>query len=151
MMNIFADILENQRDYDRFARLFPEGRESEFAFSNIGKHPFSCEYNQDEVRLRGIHIINNASVYLNSSGVHVTCAGDGQLDFAMTHEMESEERAKHFLDYYLRLLEICADGKRCKTETTLDQLLTHPPYPHSPAIFQVFQGKHYVLALFHQK
>jgi hypothetical protein len=123
MMNIFADILGNQRDYNRLAQLFPEGRQSELGFSNIGKYPFSCEYNHGEVQLQGIHVINNVSTYRNSSGVYVTCAGDGQLDFSLAHEMESDERAKYFLDYYLRLIEICADGKRCKTETTLDELL----------------------------
>jgi hypothetical protein len=73
--------------------------------------------------LRGIHVINNASLYRNSSGFYATCANGGQLDFSLAHEMESDEKAKDFLDYYLRLIEICADGERCKTETTLEQLL----------------------------
>jgi hypothetical protein len=123
MMNIFEDILGNQRDYNRFSQLFPEGRQSELAFSNIGKYPFSCEYSQGKVQLRGIHVVNNASTYRNSQGVYVTCAGNGQLDFSLAHEMESEERAKDFLDYYLHLIEICADSERCKPQTTLDQLL----------------------------
>ena len=123
MMNIFADILRNERNYTRFSRLIPEGRQSEFAFSNIGKYPFSCEYNHDEIRLQGIHVINNASVYRNSTGIYVTCVGDGQLDFSMAHEMESDRKGKDSLNYYLRLVEVCADDARCKTETNLQQLL----------------------------
>ncbi|CAF1194537.1 unnamed protein product [Adineta steineri] len=122
-MNIFADVLANQHEFARIAQLFPEGRQSEIAFSNVGKYPFPCEYNNGEVQLSGIHVINSVSGYRNSSGVYVTCADNGQLDFAMAHEMESNEIAKHFLDYYLCLIEICADSERCKTETTLGKLL----------------------------
>jgi hypothetical protein len=53
----------------------------------------------------------------------VSCAGDGQLDYSFAHEMESDEKAKEFFDYYVHLIEICADNARCKDETTLDQLL----------------------------
>jgi hypothetical protein len=120
---MFADISENERDFDQFNRLFPEGRQSEFAFSNIGKYPFSCEYNQGEIRLQGLHFINNAGLYRASSLMFVACTGDGQLDFSLAHEMESDEKAKEFLDYYVHLIETCADNARCKIETTIDQLL----------------------------
>jgi hypothetical protein len=123
IMNMFADISENERDFDQFNRLFPEGRQSEFAFSNIGKYPFSCEYNQGEIRLQGLHFINNAGLYRASSLMFVACTGDGQLDFSLAHEMESDEKAKEFLDYYVHLIETCADNARCKIETTIDQLL----------------------------
>ena len=68
-MNIFTDVLANERDFDRVAQLLPEGRQSEFGFSSIGKYPFLCEYNQGDVRLRDIHVINNNSVYRNSSAL----------------------------------------------------------------------------------
>jgi hypothetical protein len=123
IINVLADIFECESDFDRFTQLFPEGRQIEVSFSNIGKYPFSCEYNQGEVRLRGIHVINNASLYRASTTMFVTCAGDGQLDFSLAHEIESDEKAKEFLDYYVHLIEICANEEYCKTETTLDQLL----------------------------
>lgn len=121
--NVFDDILGNQRDADRFFRSLPEGRVSEFDFSNIGKYPSSCSYGQGKIRLRGIHVINKYSLYRSSSGIYIACCDDGQLDFSLVHEMESDEKAKYFLDYYIRLIETCADGERCKAETTLDQLL----------------------------
>ena len=122
-MNIFADVLASEHEFARIARLFPDGRQSEIALSNVGKYPFSCDYNHGELRLCGMHVLNSVSVYRNSSAVYVTCTDNGQLDFAMAHEMASNEIAKHFLDYYLRLIETCADSERCKTETTLDELL----------------------------
>jgi hypothetical protein len=123
MLNVFTDLFERESDFDRFTRLFPDGRQIEMAFSNIGKYPFSCEYNQGEVRLRGLHVINNESFFRASTTMFVTCAGDGQLDFSLAHEMESDEKAQEFLDYYIRLIETCAHKKFCNTETTLDQLL----------------------------
>ncbi|CAF3320934.1 unnamed protein product [Rotaria sp. Silwood2] len=122
-MNVLHDIFERESDFDRFTRLFPEGRQAELAFSNIGKYSFPCEYNQGKLRLRGLHVINNASVYRVSTTMFVTCAGDGQLDFSLAHEMGSDEKAKEFLDYYVRLIETCAKKKSCKSETTLGQLL----------------------------
>jgi hypothetical protein len=123
IMNMLADIARDEHEFDEFSRLFPEGRQTEFGLSNIGKYPFSCEYNQGQIQLRGLHVINNSSLYRAPTVVYVTCAGDGQLDFSLAHEMESDEKAKYFLDYYIRLIEICADNERCKIETTLDQLL----------------------------
>ncbi|CAF3536557.1 unnamed protein product, partial [Adineta steineri] len=96
---------------------------SELGFSNIGKYPFSCKYNEGEVQLQGIHVINNMSVYRTSTDIFVTCTDNKQLDFSMAHEMESDEIAQGFLDCYLRLIELCADSERCKSETTLDELL----------------------------
>ena len=122
-MGILDDLFQRQRDFDRLTRFFPEGRQAELAFSNVGKYPYSCEFNKGEIRLRGLHIINNASLYRVSTTIFVTCAGDGQLDFSMAHEMESEDKAKEFLDYFVRLVETCANEKYCKTETTLGQLL----------------------------
>ena len=123
VMNVFADILGDEREIERVARLFPEGRQSEVGFSNIGKYPFSCEYNHGEVRLRGIHVVNNTSLYRSPTVIYITCAGDGQLDFSLVHEMESDDKAKEFLDFYLRLVNTCADNERCGTNTTLDELL----------------------------
>ena len=122
-MHTFSDILRDEREMNRIATRFPEGREGELAFSNIGKYPFSCDYNQSQVKLHGIHVANNASVYRVSSSVFVTCTGDSQLNFSLAHEIESEEKAKEFFDYYIRLVEVCADGQRCKPETTLEELL----------------------------
>ncbi|CAF0748504.1 unnamed protein product [Adineta steineri] len=122
-MNIFGDVLGNEREFDEVRQLFPEGRQSEFGFSNIGKYPFSCKYNEGEVQLQGIHVINNMSVYRTSTNIFVTCADNKQLDFAMAHDMESDEMAQGFLDYYLRLIEICADSEHCKSETTIDEVL----------------------------
>ncbi|CAF4312022.1 unnamed protein product [Rotaria sp. Silwood2] len=123
MMNVLNDMFERESDFDRLIRHFPEERQSELAFSNIGKYPFSCEYNQGQIRLRGLHVINNVSVYRVSTTMFVTCAGDGQLDFSLTHEIESNEKAKEFLDYCVRLIEMCAKKEYCNSKTTLNQLL----------------------------
>ncbi|CAF2819886.1 unnamed protein product [Rotaria sp. Silwood2] len=121
-MNIFCDIMRDEHLCNQITRLFPEGRMSEFDFSNIGKYPFSCDYNQGKIQLHGMHVINNGSVYHSSSTLYITCVGDRQLDFSLAHEMESEEKAKEFLNFYIRLVETCANRQRCQTETTLDQL-----------------------------
>ncbi|CAF1060809.1 unnamed protein product [Adineta steineri] len=122
-MNIFADMMRNEQELDQFRQLSTEGRQSEFDFSNIGKYPFSCKYNEGEVQLQGIHVIDTMSVYRTSTNILVTCTDNKQLDFAMAHEMESDEMAQDFLDYYLRLIELCADSEHCKSETTLHELL----------------------------
>lgn len=123
VMNMFIDITKHEGQFDQFNRLFPDGRLSEFGFSNIGKYPHSCEYNQGEIRLKGLHVITNLSLYRASSLFFVTCAGNGQLDFSLAHEMESDEKAKEFFDYYMDLIETCAHSAYCNVETTLDQLL----------------------------
>ena len=123
MMHVFARLLNNRRDFSKITRLCPEGRESEFAFSNIGKYPYSCTYAEGKLQIQGIHVVNNCSLYRNSSAVYATYCGQGQLDFSLAHEMESDEKAKSFLDCYLRLIEICADSERCKSDTTLEDLL----------------------------
>jgi hypothetical protein len=87
----------------------------------MGKYPFSCDYNQGQLRLRGLHLINNCSVYYSTAVFFVTCAGDGQLDFSLAHVMKNEEKALEFLDYYVRLVEACANAD---IGITLDQLLT---------------------------
>ncbi|CAF1004606.1 unnamed protein product [Rotaria sordida] len=122
-MNIFCDMMRDERLFNQITRLFPEGRMSEFIFSNIGKYPFSCDYNQGQIHLHGMHVINNGSVYHSSSTLYITCVGDNQLDFSLAHEMENEEKAKEFLDFYIHLIETCANRQRCQTETTIDQLL----------------------------
>ncbi len=50
-----------------------------------------------------------------------TCAGDGQLDISLAHEMKTEEKGQEFLDYYVRLIEKCVDAD---TEITRQELLT---------------------------
>jgi hypothetical protein len=60
-------------------------------------------------------------VYYLPAIIFITCAGDGQLDFSLTHVMENEEKAFEFLHYYVRLIELCADAD---ITMTLDQLLT---------------------------
>jgi hypothetical protein len=124
IMNMLNDIAKDEYESNRFNRLFFEGRQAEFGYSNIGKYPFSCEYNHGDIRLRGLHFINNASIYRASTVMYICCAGDGQLDVSLAHEMEKDEKAKEFLNYYLRLIETCADSTRCNIKTTLDQLLT---------------------------
>jgi hypothetical protein len=42
IMNMLADIARDEHEFDEFSRLFPEGRQTEFGLSNIGKYPFSC-------------------------------------------------------------------------------------------------------------
>ncbi|CAF2769079.1 unnamed protein product [Rotaria sp. Silwood2] len=121
--NMFTDISRHEHEFNRFNRLFYEGRQSEFAFSNIGKYPFSCEYNCGEIQLQGLHVINNGSIYRSSTVMYVTCVGDGQLDISLAHDMESDEKAKEFLNCYVHLIEACADRTHCNIETTLDQLL----------------------------
>ncbi|CAF3584745.1 unnamed protein product [Rotaria sp. Silwood2] len=123
MINVFCDIMRHERQFERISRLYPEGRLSEIGFSNIGKYPFSCDYNHGQVRLHGLHIVSSTSLYRTSSIMYVTCAGDGQLDFSLGHEIENDERAKEFFDYYIHLIEACADSERCTIQTTLEQLL----------------------------
>ncbi|CAF1075706.1 unnamed protein product [Rotaria sp. Silwood1] len=122
-MNIFCDMMRDEHLFNQITRLFPNGRMSEFDFSNIGKYPFSCDYNQGQIQLHGMHVINNGSIYHSSSTLYITCVGNNQLDFSLAHEMESEEKAKEFFDFYIHLIETCANRQCCQTETTLDQLL----------------------------
>ena len=117
----FLDYLtRNERKFAEFSRLYPNGITSELYYSNNGKYPFSCDYNQGQLQLRGIHFVNNCSLYYSTATFYITCAGDGQLDFSLSHVMESEEKASEFLDTYVRLVEACADAD---VEITLDQLL----------------------------
>lgn len=123
VMNILSDICQNERTFREMTRLCPDGRLGELGFSNIGKYPFPCEYNQGELRLRGLHVINNTSLYRTSTIMFATCAGDGQLDFSLAHEIESDEQAKQFLDVYMRLIEASADDILCHPEITLNNFL----------------------------
>jgi hypothetical protein len=86
-------ITSNERKFAQFSRFYPNGLLSELFFSNNGKYPFPCDYNHGQLRLRGLHFINNSSVYYSTAAFYVTCAGDGQLDFSLSHVMESEEKA----------------------------------------------------------
>jgi hypothetical protein len=113
-------ITSNERKFAQFSRFFPNGITSELFFSNNGKYPFPCDYNQGQLRLRGLHFINNCSLYYSTANFYVTCAGDEQLDFSLSHVMESKEKASEFLDSYVRLIEACADAD---IGITLDQLL----------------------------
>ncbi|CAF3832786.1 unnamed protein product [Rotaria sp. Silwood1] len=123
VMNISTNFGRNEESFEQFTRNFPDGRYSELAFSNVGKYPFSCDYNKGDIHLHALHVISNNSVYRTSTVVFVTCAGDGQLDISMSHEMDSDERAKQFLNFYIRLIEICANEKLCHEETTLADIL----------------------------
>lgn len=123
VMNMWIDIAKDEREFQDFTQRCPDGRNGEFAFSNIGKYPFSCNYNNSQVRLRGMHVVTASSVYRAPVVISVTCAGDGQLDFSLAHELESNERAKEFLNYYTKLIEICGNDNHCTVETTLDELL----------------------------
>jgi hypothetical protein len=121
IQHLFNDTIKDEQTFNKFANHFPDGRVSEINLSNIGKYPFSCDYNQGQLRLRGLHVINNASVYHTSTVLLITCAGDGQLDISLAHEIESEEKAREFLDYYVHLIEKCADAD---IGITLQQILT---------------------------
>lgn len=118
--HLFKDSIENEETFNKFINASHEGRVSEINFSNIGKYPYSCDYNQGQIRLRGLHVINNGGVYRTSNVLLVTCAGDGQLDISLSSEIETREQAKEFLDYYIYLLEKCADAD---IEITLEQVL----------------------------
>jgi hypothetical protein len=120
-IHFFNNIISNQRKFDQFSRRFPNGLAGELCLSNVGKYSFSCDYNQGQLKLRGLHMVNNCGVYYLSAIIFVTCAGDGQLDFSLTHVMKSEEKALEFLQFFVRLLEVCADAD---ITMTLDQLLT---------------------------
>jgi hypothetical protein len=87
----------------------------------IGKYPYSCDYNQGQLRLRGLHIIVNAGIYHPASIFLVTCAGDGQSDISLATEIESKQKAQEFLDYYVHLIEKCADAD---IGIILEQVLT---------------------------
>jgi hypothetical protein len=120
IQHFFKDALKNEEAFNKFASSFPDGRVSEINFSNIGKYPYSCDYNKGQLRLRGVHVNNSGGIYHTSSVLLVTCAGDGQLDISLANEIESEQKAEEFLDYYVHLIEKCADAD---IEITLEQLL----------------------------
>jgi len=119
--HFYDDIVRDERKFDQFSQFYPDGLVSELFLSNVGKYPYPCDYNQGQLRLRGLHVINNCSVYYTTAIFFVTCAGDGQLDFSLNHVMESEEKALEFLNYYVHLVEACADAD---IGITLDQLLS---------------------------
>ncbi|UJR11825.1 hypothetical protein I4U23_016005 [Adineta vaga] len=123
-MHVFADLLKDDRNLRELGQSESEGRVCELGFSNLGKYPFSCDYQQGVLKIRGLHFGNNCSGYRPGTNMYVACAGDGQLDFSMVHEIETDEKAKEFFDYYIRLVETCADRTSCTNETTLEQLLT---------------------------
>ena len=118
--HIFKDMSTNERKFNRLFTSSLDGRVSELNLSNIGKYPFSCEYHQGQLRLRGLHIVNNFSIYHTSNVLFVTCVGQEQMDFSFAHEMESEEKAEGFLRCYIQLIEKCA---RADANITLEQLL----------------------------
>ncbi|CAF3170008.1 unnamed protein product [Rotaria sp. Silwood2] len=60
--------------------------------------------------------------------VQSTCAGDGQFDFSLAHEMEIDDRTKQFIDVYLRFIECSASNKLCRAETTLGEFWNY--YDH---------------------
>jgi hypothetical protein len=123
--HLINDVVRNEQGFNNLSRLFSNGRVSEITVSNIGKYPFSCDYNQNQLRLRGLHVSNNAGIFHESNLLLITCAGDGQLDISLVHEMESEEKAEEFMDYYVHLIEKCADAD---SSITLQQLLTSAEY-----------------------
>jgi hypothetical protein len=45
------------------------------------------------------------------------------LNSPSAHEIESEEKAKEYLNCYMKLIEACCDDNHCTPETTLDALL----------------------------
>jgi hypothetical protein len=108
--HVLNDIIINEQLFNNLSRNLLDGRASELNFSNIGKYPFSCDYGQGQIRLRGLHVTNGPGIYHASTVLLITCAGDGQLDISLAHEIESEERGQEFLDYYVHLLEKCANA-----------------------------------------
>ena len=122
--NVFVDMARNGQQLEEFLQLSPEGRVGEFMFSNIGKYQFPCMYNNGEVQLHGLHVINSETVHRISATLFITCVDDNQLDFSLAHEIESDEKANEFLDFYTRLVEVCSDKSRCQTSTTLGELLS---------------------------
>ncbi|CAF1470028.1 unnamed protein product [Adineta ricciae] len=122
-MHVLADIFTDERVLDKLAQVGPEGRIGEMGYSNLGKYPFPCDY-QSVVKIRGLHLINNGSRFRPGTCIYASCVGDGQLDFSMAHEISTDEKAKEFFDYYIRLVETCADQTCCTDETTVEQLLT---------------------------
>ena len=118
--HVYKDILMNEGKFNRLFASSLDGRVSELNFSNIGKYPFPCEYHRGQLRLRGLHVVNSFGIYHTSNILLVTCVGQEQMDFSFAHEMESEEKAKEFLQCYIQLIEKCA---RADTNITLGQLL----------------------------
>lgn len=120
--HFFNDQIQNERRFNKIVRHFPNGCASEVNFSNVGKYPYSCHYGDGQLQLRGLHVINNSVIYHTSSVLLVTCAGDGQLDIALAHEINSDEQAQAFLKYYIHLIEKCADAD---LGITLEQLMSN--------------------------
>ncbi|CAF1304890.1 unnamed protein product [Adineta ricciae] len=99
-MCVFADLLKDDRNLHELDQL-----ESELGYSNLGKYPFSCDYSQGNLKIRGLHLSNNCSDSRPGVNVFVAGADDGQLDFSMVHEIATGEKVKEFFDYYIRLVE----------------------------------------------
>ena len=122
-MHVLKDISNDARQFEEISRLLPEARNCEVSLSNLGRYPYPSHYNGDQLRLHGIHFVNNSSRYRASLVIFVSCVNDQQLDFSMAHEIDCEQKAKLLLDYYVQLLEACSDSESCTLDTSLEQLL----------------------------
>lgn len=118
--HVFKKFSVSQRKLEKLTNRMVEGRLGEINFSNIGKYPHSTVYGKDELKLEGLHVVNNSSIYRVSMVFLVTCVGEEQMDFSISHEIESSAKAQEFLDYFVRLIEKIADSD---TNITLQQLL----------------------------
>ena len=108
--HMFKRIFQTERRANVLLQNAPDGRVGELNFSNIGKYPYNTNYNQGQIKLRGLHVVNNGSTVRVSAVVLITCAGDGQFDISLAHEIETQEKAQEFLNYYIQLIETCADS-----------------------------------------
>ena len=117
--HFFTDLLRDERFWTKNVTRSTDGRLGEFNFSNIGKFPFANVYPGGQLRLEGFHIVNSGSIYRTSNIIFVTCVGETQLDFSFAHEMASE-KAKEFFEFYIALIENCADSP---VNVTLSELL----------------------------
>jgi len=119
VLHSFDYILQKERRCRQLYRYFPNGITGEVCLSNLGKYPYSCNY-QNQLQLHGLHLVNSMSIYRLTAIVFITCVGDGQLDFSLSHMIESEEKAQDFFNRFVRLVETCADAN---IDITLEQLL----------------------------
>lgn len=117
--HFFADLLRDERFWTKNVTKSIDGRLGEFNFSNIGKFPFSNVYQGGQLCLEGFHVVNSSSIYRTSNIIFVTCVGETHLDFSLAYEMPSE-KAKEFFEFYIQLIENCADSP---TNVALSELL----------------------------
>ncbi|UJR12860.1 hypothetical protein I4U23_017034 [Adineta vaga] len=70
-MHIFAELRKDDRNLRELGRSGLAGRTGEMSYSNLGKYPFSCDYQQNTLKIRGLHLTNNCSCYRSGTNIYM--------------------------------------------------------------------------------